>query len=681
MKILSSVMAASLAFAATASTVPVTYIMVCCHSHDKGTKFLANGEWDSKHDYEDYSFALDMMRKIKEAGIGVVGVDMTNPGQWDQYWPSYEKKLANVERAAGELGMQWFVFFGNPAAHTLKYWNDKAKFTWERYAQKPQYRRYGFGDDRPMATIFLPGKDVAGILQRAKPEEKNWIEKFRIGTCQVNDPIKPTQTDGWGYRNKSAGSTDLARFVAPNSGVHPRDWARIGADEWRERVKWALGAKEYAVIGTYDDTCDCIFWGIADVRESRSPRHIHETTKNNPYIYYNIVKEEVGRVKASEDRAFWVDTMLKIVSPVVTNLAAGTLRANLPRRDGNATIPYSELEAFGRVMTGFAPWFNLPDDDTDEGRLRAKWRPLLLKAIRNAADPKSPDFMVFAPGKPTLAHQSLVDAAFFAQGLLRSRNGLWERMDDDTRRMIVDALKSSRITEPGHCNWLLFAGEIEAFLLETTGECDMKRLRFGVDKFAHDWYVGEGYYSDGDHMAFDGYNSFVIHPMFYEIAEVMERHGIKDGAEYLALERKRLRRCADVQERMISPEGAYPMLGRSICYRFGTLQALALAATLGSDAHPASDGAVRGAMTAVLRRQSGAENFRPDGWLHVGFNGEQHCLAETYIGYGSVYLCTAFFLPLSLPADSPFWTAPEEPWTCKAGWGGADVRIDHAFWK
>ena len=165
------------------------------------------------------------------------------------------------------------------------------------------------------------------------------------------------------------------------------------------------------------------------------------------------------------------------------------------------------------------------------------------------------------------------------------------------------------------------------------------------------------------------------------IVPYMERHGIKDGAEYLALERKRLRRCADVQERMISPEGAYPMLGRSICYRFGTLQALALAATLGSDAHPASDGAVRGAMTAVLRRQSGAENFRPDGWLHVGFNGEQHCLAETYIGYGSVYLCTAFFLPLSLPADSPFWTAPEELWTCKAGWGGADVRIDHAFWK
>ena len=277
-----------------------------------------------------------------------------------------------------------------------------------------------------------------------------------------------------------------------------------------------------------------------------------------------------ARGDGAEDRAFWVDTMLRIVAPVVTNLESGTLRANLPRREGNLTIPYSELEAFGRVMTGFAPWFELPDDDTPEGRLRAAWRPRLLKAIRNAVDPASPDFLVFAAKDPVRGRQPLVDAAFFAQGLLRARKGVWEKLDETTRRLTIDALVSSRVTKPGNNNnWLLFAGEIEAFLLEVTGQCDRDRLRQGVDKFAHDWYVGEGYYSDGAHMAFDGYNAFVIHPMFYEIAAVMAKHHLKDGANYLALEKKRLRRFADVQERMISPEGTFPMLGRSICYRFG----------------------------------------------------------------------------------------------------------------
>ena len=98
----------------------------------------------------------------------------------------------------------------------------------------------------------------------------------------------------------------------------------------------------------------------------------------------------------AKDRAMWVEKMLQIVAPVVTNLEAGTLRANIPRRAENLTAPFTELEAFGRVMTGFAPWFKLPDDDTPEGRLRAAWRPRLLRAIANAVDPQSPDFLVFA---------------------------------------------------------------------------------------------------------------------------------------------------------------------------------------------------------------------------------------------------------------------------------------------
>ena len=90
----------------------------------------------------------------------------------------------------------------------------------------------------------------------------------------------------------------------------------------------------------------------------------------------------------ARDRAMWVDQMLKIVAPVVTNLEAGTLRANIPRRDGNKTAPFTELEAFGRVMTGFAPWLELPDDETPEGRLRAAWRARLLRAIGNGVYPQ-----------------------------------------------------------------------------------------------------------------------------------------------------------------------------------------------------------------------------------------------------------------------------------------------------
>ena len=376
----------------------------------------------------------------------------------------------------------------------------------------------------------------------------------------------------------------------------------------------------------------------------------------------------------ARDRAFWVDAAVGIANPVITNLAAGTLHRNMPRRAGTWTDQVAELEAFGRVMTGLGPWLELPDDDTPEGMLRARMRADALKALDNITRPGSPDRMPF--DKPA---QTLVDAAFLAQGLMRAPSNLWARVRGEVRSNVVECMKATRATKPYESNWLLFASEIEAFLLETTGECDMARLRYGIDAFMtrKGWYVGDGLYADGKDFAVDGYNAFVIQPMIYDVSRVMAAHGIADGEKYLALAKKRLRRFADIQERMIGPDGTYPLFGRSITYRFGTFQGLALAALLGPENYPAKPGAVRGALTAVLARQTGRENFLPGGWLRVGFNGEQQMLAERYIDYGSVYMCMAVFLPLGLPPDDAFWTEPESDWTQRAAWSGRPARIDH----
>ena len=71
--------------------------------------------------------------------------------------------------------------------------------------------------------------------------------------------------------------------------------------------------------------------------------------------------------------------------------------------------------------------------------------------------------------------------------------------------------------------------------------------------------------------------------------------------------------------------------------------------------------------------------FDENGWLRLGLYGSQPDLAESYISTGSLYLCTAVFLPLGLPADDPFWTSPEEPWTSKKIWSGDPLPADHAL--
>ena len=131
---------------------------------------------------------------------------------------------------------------------------------------------------------------------------------------------------------------------------------------------------------------------------------------------------------------------------------------------------------------------------------------------------------------------------------------------------------------------------------------------------------------------------------------------------------------------MISPEGSYPVTGRSIAYRFGAFHAMADAALLHLLPGNVSPAQVRCALTAVMRRQlSSPLTFNADGWLRVGYAGSQIRMAERYINTGSVYLCTTAFLPLGLPATDAFWSAPYRDWTAKKAWEGKDVGADHAI--
>lgn len=279
-------------------SVPITHVMVCCRENNAGTTFLVNGQWNPAHNYGDINQVRDILQKIKDAGINVISVDFTNPPQWDDEGTNGEKwyrsefmpMLDNIDKVCQEKGMQFIMFLGNPNAWTMKYWNEKAGEVLKKYANKPEYRRYGFGDDRPMLIMFYPGQDFKEMWDKTPENEKNNLEKFHIGTCQVNDPILFTETDGWGYRNVSQSVDGKVRFVAPNGGVAPAQWYRVDAKEWKKRVEWAGQASEYSVIGSYDDVCDAIFWGIADVSKSTRKEHINSTTVDDPYVYYNIVK-------------------------------------------------------------------------------------------------------------------------------------------------------------------------------------------------------------------------------------------------------------------------------------------------------------------------------------------------------------------------------------------------------
>ncbi len=377
----------------------------------------------------------------------------------------------------------------------------------------------------------------------------------------------------------------------------------------------------------------------------------------------------------AQDRALWVNYLWKISYPVIHNLAQNTLCKNMPveSKDGERK-PFDEmtyLEALGRTLAGVAPWLSLPDDDTEEGKLRKQLREETLQALKNAVDPKSPDFINF-----TKHAQPIVDAAYLVHAFLRAPKALWEPLDKTTKQRYIASFKVLRNRTGAYNNWLIFTGLTEAFLLQQGEEAEPFRLKVAKNKF-EEWYVGDGWYKDGPLFSMDYYNAYVMHPMFVAMLEILVQHKLVEP-EDLELAKKRMIRHSEYCERIIGPDGTYPAFGRSVTYRTAAFQSLAdvaLREELPEEITPAQ---VRCALTAVHRNMyDGNQNFDKDGWLVLGYNGHQPEIADYYTSTGSLYMATLSFLPLGLPADNAFWTDAPAKWTSKKAWEGEHFKKDY----
>ncbi|MGA2267918.1 MAG: DUF2264 domain-containing protein [Bryobacteraceae bacterium] len=376
------------------------------------------------------------------------------------------------------------------------------------------------------------------------------------------------------------------------------------------------------------------------------------------------------------DRQYWVRMLARIAEPVLHNLAAGTLKRNMPVEcaTGNPAerARYTHLEAIGRLLAGIAPWLEAPLEAGPEHDLQQRYAGLARDAIRSATDPQSPDFLNFQEGG-----QPLVDCGFLAQALLRAPNQLWRKLDAPTQRNLAAALASSRVIAPPFNNWLMFAATVETALAMMGERWDPMRIDYAIRQHQQ-WYLGDGVYGDGPQFHWDYYNSFVIQPMLVDVLRNIGAHG-RNWEKFLPDTMARAKRYAAIQERLISPEGTFPAVGRSLTYRCGAFHLLAQMALLGQLPAPLTGPRVRSALTAVMRRMLEAPGtFDQNGWLAIGFCGRQPHLAETYISTGSLYLCAAVLLPLGLPPADLFWSGAAEDWTARRIWRGEDTPSDHS---
>ncbi|KUN88724.1 DUF2264 domain-containing protein [Streptomyces griseoruber] len=250
--------------------------------------------------------------------------------------------------------------------------------------------------------------------------------------------------------------------------------------------------------------------------------------------------------------------------------------------------------------------------------------------------------------------QPLVEAASVALALRLTRPLLWDRLDDAVRQRAADWLGDALTAEPWPCNWELFPVTVGGFLQEIGHESEAagKAVDRGLERIEH-WYVGGGWYTDGDGRKYDYYNGWAMH--LYPVLHAW----LADDSRLLTVYGSRLETHLADYARLFGGDGAPMHQGRSLTYRFATTAPLWLGALTGHT--PLPPGETRrlasGALKYFLERDAVDER----GLLTLGWHGPDPAVLQGYSGPASPYWASKGFLGLLLPPDHEVWTATEEP--------------------
>lgn len=323
------------------------------------------------------------------------------------------------------------------------------------------------------------------------------------------------------------------------------------------------------------------------------------------------------------------------------------------------------LAAVEPYATGDRALYHLPGDRTSRsGRLsdglEGYARTLLLAAFRRDGTALERYADGLAAGTsgvwPRIEDrgQPLVEAASIALALRLTRPLLWDRLDEPVRQRAAAWLADALTAEPWPCNWELFPVTVGGFLQETGYEADASRKAIdrGLERI-EDWYLGDGWYTDGDGRKFDHYNGWALH--LYPVLHAW----LADDTRLLDLYGARLERHLADCARLFGGDGAPMHQGRSLTYRFATTAPLWLGALTGRTPLPAGETRrlASGALKYFLDR--GAVDGR--GLLTLGWHGPDEAVLQGYSGPASPYWASKGFLGLLLPPDHEVWTAVEEP--------------------
>jgi hypothetical protein len=332
----------------------------------------------------------------------------------------------------------------------------------------------------------------------------------------------------------------------------------------------------------------------------------------------------------------------QLTDPLKAHYSEGSAHLHL----GNTSAGYSDiiagLEGFSRVLWGLAPL-------TAGGMDLELWE-IYLEGIKNGTNPFHEEYW----GQINDYDQRIVEMAAMGLAIALVPEKIWEPLDELQKKNFGDWLFQINDHKSYDCNWLFFGVIVNIGLKSVGARYDAHNTANALNKI-DEFYIGDGWYSDGINGHSDYYVPFAMHYYGLVYSKLME----KEDPERSKLYRERAAIFAKDFIYWFSEDGSALPYGRSLTYRFA--QNAFWGALAFADVDVFSPGVIKGIILRNLRWWFKQPIFDANGILTIGYTYPNLIMAENYNSPGSPYWALKSFLPLCLEETHPFWSSEEEP--------------------
>ncbi|WP_062050911.1 DUF2264 domain-containing protein [Bacillus sp. JCM 19034] len=313
---------------------------------------------------------------------------------------------------------------------------------------------------------------------------------------------------------------------------------------------------------------------------------------------------------------------------------------------GNTGVAYpfstAKMEGFSRLLWGMAPLLA-------GGGEYEHWNEIVLQGVKNGTNPEHEEYW----GNIQDYDQRIVEMAAFGLALAITPEKIYDPLDNQEKRNLVNWLSQIQTHKAHDCNWLLFSVIVNLGLKRVGKSYDKEQMNRHLDRI-EDYYLGNGWYSDGVNAHCDYYTSFAIHYYCLLYAKMMEQEDPTRSERY----KDRAKQFAKDFIYWFSKDGSAIPYGRSLTYRFA--QASFWSAMVFAEVEAFPMGVMKGLIMRHLRWWFNKPIFLEDGVLSIGYTYPNQVMSENYNSPGSPYWGLKIFLILALDQNHPFWKAEEQ---------------------